>query len=197
MVQKAGIPRKRLPAVLYKHPAILSRRPDDVLSTCRYGILKEGALLGYPLCRQGTCHVTLACISAAGKAAEHVEQTVSNARCTFRMLCSVLEGILGSPEAAVRAVPRHPQLLAVDLAAQHAALLKTFGSYGLSENEASQVSQLPACSDMLEYLQFQPLTALSTFPCLCSSDRCRRSRAAGKRRTPVREGAVAAERTGR
>jgi hypothetical protein len=34
-VHKAGIPRKRVPAVLYKHPSILSRPPGDVLDTGR------------------------------------------------------------------------------------------------------------------------------------------------------------------
>ena len=32
-VHKAGIPRKRVPAVVYKHPSILSRPPADVLET--------------------------------------------------------------------------------------------------------------------------------------------------------------------
>lgn len=33
--QRMGVPRKRVPAVLYKHPAIFDRSPEDVLDSRR------------------------------------------------------------------------------------------------------------------------------------------------------------------
>lgn len=44
-----------------------------------------------------------------------------------------------SPGAAVGALSRHPQLLAVDLPAQQAALVQTLGAHGLDADAAAQI----------------------------------------------------------
>jgi hypothetical protein len=54
------------------------------------------------------------------------------------MVRRVLNELLGTPGAAQHAVPRRPQLLSVDLRAQHRALLETLGSYGLTASDAAQ-----------------------------------------------------------
>lgn len=67
-VQKAGIPRKRVPAVLYKHPAILSRQPEEVLSTCRQAATAAMTLALMP------CGIA-ACISALPRQTSSTRQS--------------------------------------------------------------------------------------------------------------------------
>lgn len=53
--------------------------------------------------------------------------------------CSVLGDILGSPAAAAHALPRHPELLTVDLPAAHAALCEIWTPHGIGAEAAVRI----------------------------------------------------------
>jgi len=151
--QRMGVPRKHVHTALYKHPAILDRSPEDVLNTRRRAPVGAALrFLGVPFC----CATILACCCRHGRLVDctHIREEslptlvhdLQRVKSTFPFR-SVLTDILGSPVKAVRLIPRHPELLAVDLTAAHAALLAALRPHNIIADAAAAI--LSAAPELL------------------------------------------------